>query len=198
MAYLSREEIAKIGFKSYGENLQISSKATFYRPERISLGNNIKIDDFAVLANYITLSDYIFIGIGSHLLASGNAPITLENFSTLAYRVMIITSSDDYSGEFMTNPTIPDSFRGCYEKKVNLNKHAIIGANSMIMPGCDIAEGVAIGAMSLVTKPTKEWGIYAGNPARRIKERSKNLLDLEKQFLKSLNPTLKNSGANPK
>jgi hypothetical protein len=30
----------------------------------------------------------------------------------------------------------------------------------------------------------KAWGIYAGIPAKRIKERSKNLLLLEEKFLK--------------
>lgn len=186
MPYLSREEIAKIGFKSYGENLQISSKVTFYRPERIQLGNNIKIDDFSVLANYITLEDWTFIGLGSCLLASEDAPIILEEFSCVAYRVMVITSSDDYSGNFMTNPTISDQYRNCESKRVCIGKYSIVGANSMILPGCDIGEGVAIGAMSLVTHPTKEWGIYCGNPAKRIKERSKNLLELKNQFLHNL------------
>lgn len=187
MPYLSREKIAKIGFKSYGKNLQISSKAIFYRPERISIGNNIKIDDFAVLANNITLENYIHIGIRATLLASDNAPIILNNFCGIAYRAMIITSSDDYSGNFMTNPTILDEYRNCTFAKVVVGKHAIIGANSMIMPGCNIAEGVAVGAMSLIFRPTKEWGIYFGIPAKRISERSKNLLILEKQFQEKLN-----------
>ena len=37
--------------------------------------------------------------------------------------------------------------------------------------------------MSLVLGPLAEWGIYAGVPVRRIRERSKQLLKLEKLFM---------------
>jgi acetyltransferase-like isoleucine patch superfamily enzyme len=41
--------------------------------------------------------------------------------------------------------------------------------------------------MTLVNKSTEPWGIYIGNPAKRVKERKKDLLDLEKQFLQEVN-----------
>jgi len=47
----------------------------------------------------------------------------------------------------------------------------------------NIAEGCAVGAMSLVNRTTKAWGVYVGNPARRVKERKKDLLELEEKFL---------------
>ena len=53
----------------------------------------------------------------------------------------------------------------------------------MVFPGVNIAEGCSVGAMTLVNKSTKEWGIYLGNPARRIKERNKNLLEMEVAYL---------------
>jgi len=37
--------------------------------------------------------------------------------------------------------------------------------------------------MTLIHKSTTPWGVYVGNPARRIKERKKDLLVLEAQFL---------------
>ena len=39
------------------------------------------------------------------------------------------------------------------------------------MPNVKIAFGSVVGANSLVTKDTKEWGIYLGTPAKRIKTR---------------------------
>ena len=59
----------------------------------------------------------------------------------------------------------------------------IIGAGAIILPGVDVAEGCSVGAMALLTKSTLPWGIYIGNPARRLKERKQDLLELEKQFL---------------
>jgi acetyltransferase-like isoleucine patch superfamily enzyme len=38
--------------------------------------------------------------------------------------------------------------------------------------------------MSLVQKELLPWGIYVGIPCKRLKERKKGLLELEKQFLK--------------
>jgi len=45
-----------------------------------------------------------------------------------------------------------------------------------------LAEGTSVGAFSLVTKPTKPWGIYYGVPAKRKKERSRRLLECVKSF----------------
>lgn len=37
-SFYSREELKKIGFKSYGENVLISKKASIYSPEKIEIG----------------------------------------------------------------------------------------------------------------------------------------------------------------
>ena len=68
-------------------------------------------------------------------------------------------------------------------KPLFIGKHSIVGAGSMIMPGVTLAEGTSVGAMSLIRKSTEAWSIYVGNPAKKIKDRSKDLLILEKQFL---------------
>ena len=49
-----------------------------------------------------------------------------------------------------------------------------------------LGEGCAIGSMSLVMKDVDPWSIYVGVPAKKIKERKKNLLELEKQFREEL------------
>lgn len=182
--FLTRDEINKIGFKSVGSNVLISDKAVFYRPERISIGNNVRIDDFCVLANNIVLGDYIHIALYTCLLSGPNSIIEMKDFSGLAYRVLILTTSDNYSGLAMTNPTIPDKYRLGTEESITIGKHCVIGAGSIVLPGANLAEGVSVSAMSLVTKPTQEWKFYAGIPARIIQERKRDLLDLETSFMK--------------
>ena len=54
-----------------------------------------------------------------------------------------------------------------------LEDDAYIGANAVIMPGVKIGKGAVVGANSLVTNNCKPWGIYFGNPAKRIGEREK-------------------------
>ncbi len=183
---LSREVIEGMGFAAVGDKVQISDRASFYGTTRITVGSNVRIDDFCVLAagvGGIELGNYVHIAVGSTLI--GAEKITLSDFSGLSSRVSIYSSSDDYSGATMTNPTVPSAYTGVTHAGVFLGKHVIVGSGSVILPGVTLDEGVAIGALSLVTKSCKSFGIYAGNPARRISERKKDLLELERQFLAS-------------
>ena len=53
------------------------------------------------------------------------------------------------------------------------------------MPNVTINEGAVTGAMTFVNKDLDKWGIYIGIPAKRIKDRSKNMLKLVKEFEKN-------------
>lgn len=118
------------------------------------------------------------------LVAGGEMGILMDDFSGLAYHVQIFSQSDDYTGRTLTNPTIPAKYKLEKKKAVCIGRHVIIGAGSMVFPGVNIAEGCAVGAMSLVNKSTEPWGVYLGNPARRVKSRKKDLLELENEFLR--------------
>jgi len=50
-----------------------------------------------------------------------------------------------------------------------IGNNVSIGSNATILP-VSIADGTVIGAGAVVTKNIKEPGIYAGNPARRLKD----------------------------
>ncbi|TSB44528.1 acyltransferase, partial [Alkalicoccobacillus porphyridii] len=50
MAYLDEIQLKEMGFKSVGENVKISDKASFYGCDNISIGNNVRIDDFCVFS----------------------------------------------------------------------------------------------------------------------------------------------------
>jgi dTDP-4-amino-4,6-dideoxy-D-glucose acyltransferase len=188
MAMLSREVIEQMGFGSIGRDLQISDRASFYGLSRIHLGNNVRIDDFCVLAagdGGIDIGNHVHIAVSSSLIGAGK--ITMSDYSGISSRVSIYSSSDDYSGATMTNPTVPSEFTGVIHADVIIGRHAIIGSGSVVLPGVILEQGVAIGALSLVTKNCAEFGIYTGNPARRIMDRKRDLLNLEKQFLEKLN-----------
>ncbi|MFA0358882.1 acyltransferase [Vibrio breoganii] len=183
MAYLTQEQIESIGFKNVGDNIKISDLARFYNPQKISIGNNVRIDDFCILSGNITLGNNVHIAVYSYLTGC-DAGITMEDFSGLAYGVKVFTDSDDYTGRSLTNPTIPDKFKPKkISKPIRLEKHVIVGAGSAVFPGVTIKVGSAVGAMSMVTKTTDEWCIYSGVPAKKIKNRKKDLLELEKEYL---------------
>lgn len=184
MGMLTPQQIQAMGFTAVGSNVQISDKASFYGVSRISLGSNVRIDDFCVLSagvGGIQIGNHIHIAIYTALIGAGS--IKIEDFCNLSSRVSIYSSSDDYSGASLTNPTVPDTFKQVQHAPVHLSKHVIVGSGSVILPGITLEEGVAVGALSLVTKNCTAFGIYAGNPARRIKERKHDLLELERKFL---------------
>ena len=108
-----------------------------------------------------------------------------DDFSGLAMGCHVFTSSDDYSGKTMTNPTVPVQFKKINHGSVRLGRHVIVGASSVVFPGVNIADGCSIGAFSMVNKSTEQWGIYAGVPTARVRERSKDLLLLEQEYLAS-------------
>lgn len=184
MAMLSREAIETLGFFFVGENVQISDRASFYGASRITLGNSVRIDDFCVLSagvGGILVGNYVHIAVYSSLIGAGR--ITLSDFCNISSRVSIYSSSDDYSGATMTNPTVPSEYTCVIHADVFMGKHVIVGSGSVILPGVTLEEGVAVGALSLVSKSCEAFGIYAGNPARRIKERKRDLLELEQRFM---------------
>ena len=184
MAYYTQEQLQNLGFKHIGKNVKISDKASIYDSDQIEIGNNSRIDDFCVVSGKIKIGKNVHI-TPMCLVAGGEEGIIFEDFTTIAYGVKVFTQSDDYSGVTMTNSMVPKQYKNEFKKEVILKKHTIVGTGSIIMPGVILSEGTSIGAMTLVLKSTEPWGIYIGNPARRFKERKKDLLELEKEYLKN-------------
>lgn len=184
-SYYSSEELKEIGLKTVGENVLISRKTSIYGASNISIGDNVRIDDFSILSGNITLGNNIHIAAYCALFG-GTAGIVMEDFSGMSSRTVIYAESDDYSGAFLTNPMIPDEYRNVVGGKVTLEKHVIIGTGTSIMPGVTIRCGTAVGSMSLVNKSLDEWGIYTGIPCKKMKDRDKNLLELEKKLKNDL------------
>jgi len=180
---LDYDSLKRIGFASLGCNVLISENAKFYGAGRISIGDNVRIDDFCILSageGGIRIGNFVHIAAYSSLI--GHSEIFLDDFSGLSSRVSIYSSSDDYSGETLTNPTVPSRYKNVTHAPVRVGKHVIIGSGSVILPGVTIGNGAAIGSLSLVTRDCESFFIYAGIPARRIKQRSRKLLDLETQL----------------
>lgn len=182
MAYYSHDDLEKMGFKSLGKNVQISTKASLYNCDLIEIGDFSRIDDFCVLSGKIQIGKFVHIA-PMCLVAAGDTGIRIDDFAGLAYGVKIFAQSDDYSGETMTNPLIPRTYKKEFFAPVYLGRHVILGTNTVVLPGVHIGEGCSSGAMALIHRSTPPWGIYTGIPAKRVKERKRDLLELEKKFI---------------
>lgn len=187
MAFLNKDQIESMGFKSVGENILLSDKASYYNCKNITIGSNTRIDDFCVLSageGGIEIGSYIHIAVYSSLIGAGK--ITLKDFSNISSKVCIYSSNDDYSGEYMTNPMVPCELTNVSYGNVTIGKHVIIGSGAIILPNVDIQDGVAIGALSLVNKSCESFHIYSGVPVKKIKQRKKDLLNCEEVLIEQL------------
>ena len=184
VGFHSRESLLDMGFASLGECVQVSDKASIYGASGISLGSHCRIDDFCVLSagdGGISIGRNVHIAVMSLLIGKGR--IQLGDFCGLSSRVSIYSSNDDYSGTFMTSPTVPEEYTNVDHRDVVLERHVIIGSGTVILPGVTIGEGTAVGALSLVNRSLDSFGIYVGSPLKRIKSRSTRMLDVEKLYL---------------
>lgn len=173
-SFLNAEELAKIGLKSYGTNVLVSQKTSFYSPENISLGDNVRIDDFCILSGNITLGSHVHISAFSALY--GRFGIRMEDYSGLSPRCTLFSAMDDFSGEYLIGPMVDESKTHLTGGLVHIKKYSQIGAGSIIFPSIIIEEGVAVGALSLVMQNLEAWTIYVGVPARKLKKRENKLL----------------------
>ena len=179
MAFLSENELKEIGFKSLGRNVKISNKASLYAPQNISIGNNVRIDDFCVLSafgGYINLHNHIHIAAFCNLTGKGG--IEIKDYSGLSSRVSLYSASDDYSGDYLIGPIMEKECLKIIEGPIILEKYVTIGTNSAVLHNVTLREGSVLGSFSLLTKDTEEWSVNVGVMAKKIKSRKKGLLDL--------------------
>lgn len=117
------------------------------------------------------------------MLFGGDQGIIMDDFSGISSRCAVYAASDDYSGDALTGPTLPDKYRKVTGGTVVFRKHSLVGSGCTVLPNVIIGEGTSVGSMSLVNRSLNEWGVYVGIPCYRVKDRSRKLLELEKELL---------------
>jgi len=186
--FYTEDELAGAGFRFVGRNVKIKRSAGLFFTENISIDDDSRIDDFTIIVasrEPVAIGRHVHIASQCYIAASDG--FVMEDFAGLAPGVLIFTSSDDYTGKKLTNPTLPRHLTGGPAGAIRLGRHVIIGAGTVILPGVQIGTGASVGAMSLVRKSLAEWGVYAGSPIRYLRPRSKDLLVLEAELLASRN-----------
>jgi dTDP-4-amino-4,6-dideoxy-D-glucose acyltransferase len=178
--FLNPAELHAVGFSSVGTNVLVDRTVRFYGASRISIGSNVRIDAYSVLsagAQGISIGNHVHIAV--YVFLTGAARIEIQDFAGLSGRSSIYSSNDDYLGDALTGPTIPDELRKVTNAPVIVGRHSVIGAGSVVLPGVLINEGACIGALSLVKGEIPAFSIAAGQPARVIKQRRRDFIKLE-------------------
>lgn len=173
-SFYTEDELKELGFKSLGSNLKISRFARFYSPQNISIGNNVRIDDFCILSGNITIRSNIHIS--AYVALYGAKGIIMEDFTGISPKSVVYSAMDDFSGDYLIGPIHPDYSTNVTGGIVVIRKFAQIGSNVVIFPNLEIGEGAVVGACSLVNGNVDPWFVYYGVPAKKHKRRRNNLL----------------------
>lgn len=144
---LFRGKIIGMYAKGTKKNLQIGRSVNIANPSNLVFGNDVVINAEV----YLIASD---------------KKIIIGNRCLIAPRCFIQTLNHNYE---LKNVLIAE--QGSRSAPINIEDDSWLGYHSVVLPGVTISEGSVIGACSIVTKNTESYGVYVGNPARKIKER---------------------------
>jgi len=188
--FLSREQLEKVGFADLGEDVLLHSSCVIVGAERISIGSHVRIDPFCI----ITMSGQLQIGsrvhLSGHVAILGGGRIKIGDFAAVSHGAKILSSSDSFSAGCIAGPMVPEEFRRVMTEPVFIGRHAVIGANAVVLPGSIIGEGAAVGSLSLVKTRIEPWTVNAGVPSRVIKPRDRSgTLACERLFVDGEKPS---------
>lgn len=89
------------------------------------------------------------------------APVHLHENTIISQRAFLCGGTHDHT--IGTHPLVA--------RPITIGPHAWVASEAFVGPGAIVAEGCVVGARAVVNGRLEPWGVYAGNPARRIRER---------------------------
>ncbi len=137
----------------FGENVKVVEPLNMYG---CTIGSNSFIGPFCEIQKNVTIGQNS--KIQSHSFICEFVDIGAQCF--IGHGVMFINDLFQSGG-----PAGGDQTKW---KSTHIGSNVSIGSNATILP-VSICDGVVIGAGSVVTKDITEKGIYAGNPAKKIR-----------------------------
>ena len=108
----------------------------------------------------LTLGNHVWLGEDCWLL--NLAPITIDDHVCISPRAFLCTGNHDY-----TSPTFDLTTR-----PIRVERGAWIGAGAFVGPGVTVGAQAVVCAMSVVTGDLPARGVFQGNPAMCVKQRS--------------------------
>ena len=105
--------------------------------------------------------DTVMVADGSELY--NPAPMFLASHAIVSQGAYLCGATHDYNDPKF--PVVPFSMR--------LGRYAWVAARACVSPGINLGDGAILGLASVATKDLEPWSIYAGIPARKVKDRER-------------------------
>ncbi|WP_320110144.1 acyltransferase [Pseudomonas corrugata] len=142
-----------------------------YKCQFRTIGKNVIFDPVRSSFSYktINLGSNIFVGSGA-VFSADRSTITIGSYVMFGPRVTISGGDHEVSSLIKPMYLVKEKSESC-DADVVINDDVWIGANSIVLKGVNIGTGSIIAAGSVVTKDVEPYSIYAGTPAKKIKDR---------------------------
>lgn len=165
-----KNKLFKIFYNSIfrSEFIVIKLRTMFLRLWGVKIGANSKIrDNVRINSNKLVLGRWSSINSDSKIYNSSNdcesGYVKIGNSCNIGYNVVFCTISHEILDE--------KSRAGKHiDKDIIVEDGCWICANVTVLQGVTIGKGCVIAAGSVVNKSTEPNGLYAGVPAKRIKD----------------------------
>lgn len=138
----------------FGKDVKIIEPVNLYG---CKIGNLCFIGPFVEIQRNVIIGDRTKVQSHSFICEM----VTIGNDCFIGHGVMFINDLFDDGG-----PAAGDQIKW---KSTTIGDHVSIGSNATILP-VSISNRTIIGAGSVVTKDIEEPGVYAGNPAKKIRD----------------------------
>lgn len=154
--------------KFQGSNVIIEDGVRIFNPHNVVISHNVYIGHDTILNGFLQNELYIgentWIGQQCYIHAAGGVHIGTS--AGIGPCVKIITSF--HEERYLSGPVVENPLRF---RAVIIGDGADIGVGSILLPGSVIGEGAIIGAGSVVTGEVPPFTVFAGVPARFLRER---------------------------
>lgn len=172
--------------KYVGKNVIIGKTVRIRYPELVSISDNSIIDDFTYISTALDMGSFSHIGPGCSILGGKKAKLTISDFVNIAPSCQIVSGSNDYTGGGLVGPAIPKPYCGKAQiEEITLKNHCLLGAQTVVLPGVNMPEGMATGAFTLVKKAKyKNWTVYVGIPCKELCKRDGSDIIAQSEKLK--------------
>lgn len=143
----------------------INLKARVQLNRRISFGRGTVVKSFAIIQNTkgrIKIGKDCAIGSFNHI-STIDADITIGDYVRMGPRVTIMAMTSNYRKK---DRLVMD--QGYFHKGIKIGNDVFIGANAVILDGCEIGDGAVIGVGSIVNKDIPPYSVVFGIPAKII------------------------------
>lgn len=167
-----KKKVATIVYHLFAKRLPVSYSilggvGTFCRRRcvksmLVSCGEMVNVEKGAEFSSKCTIGNNSGIGINAQM-----GVVHIGNDVLIGKELIAVTRNHVFSDK---NKLIRSQGYS-EENPIYIGNDVWIGHRVTILPGVHIADGCVIGAGAVVTKDTEAYGVYVGNPAKKVKDR---------------------------